>query len=88
MNVVKKARVMEAWPIDHRISMSAQLPDDVWIWVNYAGDDWVAVVSPRNPLAGAVVLPADDCVVIRSEKGCLYAVTKAQFREKYEVPLP
>jgi hypothetical protein len=83
MRVVKKARVMEAWPGD----ASGEMPADVAEWVGWLPNGLMVVTSPRAP-HGSVVLPADDCVVIRSEVGCLYAVTKAQFGAKYEVPLP
>jgi hypothetical protein len=78
MRVVKRARVMDAWTLD-----THQLPSGVWEYVHALPNGLAVVTSPRAP-HHSVVLPWDDCVVIKSEVGCLYAVTKRDYAAKYE----
>lgn len=75
--VEKLSRQMEAWRL-----FQDDIPDDVWPWVHVLPDNLVVVTSPNAP-HHTVVLPVLECVVIRSEVGCIYAVTADDFAKKY-----
>ena len=70
MKVRKLERPMEAW-----VLATDAMPLEVLRWVHHLPGRLVVLVSPRAPHHTAV-MPLDDCVVIRSEVGCLYAVTR------------
>lgn len=77
MIVEKRSRIMEAW----RLGVGLDMPADVAAWVFALPNGLYAVVSPRAP--HHVVIAAFGWWVIRTEVGCLYAVTPWDFDKKY-----
>jgi hypothetical protein len=76
MIVEKLSRRMEAWQLCRH-----ELPADVARWVFVLPGGLFAVVSPNPPHHS--VIATSTCWVVRTEVGCLYAVSDADFGRKY-----